>query len=248
MINSNDTKPIVVFCIPHAGSSSMVYRDWQNYFGEGFKIIPLELAGRGRRFKEKHYESILECAEDLYPKIESVIMEQKYVIFGHSMGALIAFELLRTIIKKGKPLPMHVVFSSRKSPDLPEEERRYLWDDQKLKDEIQKNSMEISPESDYEDLISIFLPIIRNDLKNVETYEYVPFEKIKVPITIASGKDDFIKIKELIKWEKFTYDKCTIALFDGGHFYYKRNMNQVCQFFKMQILDTINERGIHDEI
>ncbi|MWV42006.1 thioesterase [Paenibacillus sp. HJL G12] len=84
-----------LFCIPYAGGLSSAYRSWQECLDPAIKLIPLELAGRRGRFREPLHSDLREAVLDLFEKIRPQLNESPFAIFGHSLGAVLAYELSR---------------------------------------------------------------------------------------------------------------------------------------------------------
>ena len=113
------TKKIKLFCLPFAGGSATIYNNWSSILSDNIVLCPIELAGRGKRITEKCYENLEEAVNDIYNRIVNDIIDYDYAIFGHSMGALLTYELTQKIMSMGLPAPLHVFFSGRYPPGLP---------------------------------------------------------------------------------------------------------------------------------
>ena len=219
---------IKLFCIPHAGGSAAAYSKWQNYINPSIEICPIELAGRGKRFKEEPYNNIGEAVEDIYNIIKKDL-DREYAFFGHSMGSLIAYELTHYIMQlKNKP-PKHIFFSGRKAPNVIYENNSI----HKLsEDNLKKKLLEFSgtPKEvlDNEHMCKVFLKILRQDFKICELYTYKnEYPKLNCNITILNGNRDDIKINHIAFWKQHTSKACYIYFFKGGHFYIDDNMGKV---------------------
>src|SRR5438309_8480657 len=104
-----------IFLFPHGGGSAASYRSYVNGFpGNIGRVVPVELPGRGKRAHEEYAKSIQECAALALQQIE--ITSEKYILHGHCMGALLAFEAIKLIAASGKQLPSFMVVSGRNAP------------------------------------------------------------------------------------------------------------------------------------
>ena len=108
---------ILLFCFPYAGGSSAVYNQWQKCLHKtNIHLKPIELAGRGGRIAEPLYANVELLIDDVFKKIAKDITEGPFAFFGHSMGAMIAYELYQKLRIQAVQLPSYVFFSGRKAP------------------------------------------------------------------------------------------------------------------------------------
>ncbi|MGH9759831.1 MAG: thioesterase II family protein, partial [Blastocatellia bacterium] len=108
-----------LFCFPYAGGAAAIYRLWPNGLPSDVEIVALELPGRGGRMKEAGFRNVSKLitaiAEVIAPRID-----REFAFFGHSMGALIAFELARELRRQGRPQPQCLFVSGRRAPHIPD--------------------------------------------------------------------------------------------------------------------------------
>lgn len=219
---------IKLFCIPHAGGSAAFYSKWKDYINPSIEICPIELAGRGKRFKEDFYDNIDEAVEDVYDIIKNDL-DNNYAFFGHSMGSLIAYELSHYIMKlKNKP-PEHIFFSGRKAPNIIYENNCiHKLPGEELKRKVFEFSGTPKEVLDNSHMSNIFLKILRADFKICELYKYVKRDfKLDCNITILNGNKDDIKINHISSWKQYTSKECYIYFFKGGHFYINDNIKSL---------------------
>lgn len=229
-------KKIKLFCFPYAGGSSAVYMGWKKYLCDKIELRSLELAGRGKRTKEPLCKSVEEVIDDIFPRIQSELCDSPYAIFGHSMGSILAYELVRKVRMHKLPEPAHVFFSGRVPPFIFLGTQNHLLPDSefiKLLAEFGGMNEEILSNPQ---LLSFFLPIIRADYKIVELYRHTQDGfQLNCDITVFNGKSDKLaKQDHLRKWKECTSKLCTFYEFDGGHFF----IND----FKPEIIKIINDR------
>lgn len=230
---------IKLFCIPHAGGTAASYLQWKIFLDKNIEIIPVELKGRGIRMNESFYENIQEAVDDIYLFIKKNINNSSYAIFGHSMGALLAFEVVHKIQSEKCPLPVHMFFSGRNPPHYRDEDVDfYLQSDQTLINEfirIDKKQEKIFKDDNIK---SIFLPIIRADYKILCLYDYMQkSDKINCDISILNGKDDLsINNDTMGDWKNYSSKRCELIFFDGSHFFVYENKKNTVNFLN----ETIN--------
>ncbi|MEL6866246.1 MAG: thioesterase domain-containing protein [Bacteroidota bacterium] len=215
-------KKVKLFCFPFAGGSARYYKDWQRLLSDSIVLRPVELAGRGQRIGEALYSDMQEMIDDLYAIIEPELHDLPYALFGHSMGGVIAFELMLRIQQENKPMPRHFFASGRNAPHLKKERKHYhSLSEEAFKTEILKLGgapVELFEEPELADL---FLPMLRNDFRLAETYAFLQKEiqPFDFGITVFVGKEEDYSAQEIAEWHRHTNKMCAIYYFPGGHFF-----------------------------
>ena len=225
-----------LFCFPYGGGSASIFTKWKPFIGSEIQLKAIELAGRGRRIDEAFYTDFDALIKDVLCLIKKDIEVEKYVLFGHSFGAKIAFELAREINAIGLPGPRHIFFSGRGAPYTPgKNEKNY---DDLTDDEFINELLEIGGTSDdffkQSELLNIFLPILRSDFKlaergEVENKKIIPLDG---DITIFLGKEDDLTPEQVDNWKYYTEGICTIHYFSGGHFFINDQYRKVISKIK----------------
>lgn len=224
-------KRIKLFCLPYAGGSSNIYSRWGKGLNNAIDIAPVEFAGRGRRYADCLYDSLEQAVDDVYKTVCAGMgdFSSDYAVFGHSLGGLIAYELLHKIKQEGKPRPVHAFFSGAKAPHFDKGiEKVYNLPEDKFKDRVSELGGTPKEVLENDELLELFLPILRADFKINETYEYTEKQdKLDCDITILSGKKDNLKLNEIVEWRKHTLGKCNIFMLEGDHFFINTNWEDV---------------------
>lgn len=101
---------IKLFCLPYAGGSSVIFNSWKQYIDPSIELVPIELAGRGKRINEPLYNGVNDAVEDVFGLIKNKITDTPYALFGHSMGGMISYELAQKI-KRTICLLRYIYFS-----------------------------------------------------------------------------------------------------------------------------------------
>ncbi|NKF08832.1 thioesterase [Clostridium gasigenes] len=220
---------MILFCIPYAGGAEQIYSNWNKVFSNNIVVKGIKLKGRGSRFNEEFSESINEAVDDIYIQMEPYINTNEYGIFGHSMGALLTYELYYKILKEKKPVPKHMFFSGNGAPNI----KKIRDISYKMKDDIfldRIGSLGGTPKEflENDELIKLILPILKNDFRLIEEYEYVEKEnKIKCNITVLNGDLDNITYAEKFGWKELCEKSCDFYDFNGGHFFINDCYNEV---------------------
>lgn len=221
-----------LFCLPYAGGSASGYECWKKTLGDRFDIIPVELAGRGKRFGEKFYSDWSEAVADTFERISRNIRDDEedggedYCIFGHSMGALLAYDIAEKMQHDhGLPpdtvycsgcLPPHIEHDEKKLGELPADEFRSVMSERHaVPCEILDNST----------LCSLFLPVIQADYSIVEQYPHNRRDDcaLKSNIEVLYGDRDEMTEPELREWRTYTEKDFSIFKISGDHMFIREN-------------------------
>jgi medium-chain acyl-[acyl-carrier-protein] hydrolase len=227
---------IKLFCFPYAGGSTQMYHSWDSRLHPKIELCPIELSGRGQRFNEPLYKDFGELITDIFHQVKHDILETPYVFFGHSLGALIAFELVHKIGAANLPYPKHIFYSGKSAPNLENTRKTFyhLMESEKFKAEIMKLGGTSPVIFENKELAELFLPIIKNDFKMAETYHFMEGRKLyNGEITVFLGKNDAMTAAQCHEWIRCTSGICKIMYFNGGHFFITDESER--------IISTINE-------
>lgn len=221
-----------LFCLPYAGGSEIIYYEWKKYIHPVIQLHPIELKGRGKRYDEAFYNNLNEAIEDIYENIKNNINDE-YAIFGHSMGAILAYELYYKIYNIGLKLPQHMFFSGSKPPNVVTKFRdRHNLSDIDLIEKLSDLGGTPQELIENHEFMKEYLPIYRNDLKILEMYKYEEKKtKINSNVSVMNGMQDNINNKDLLEWEKLVSStKLRTYNFDGNHFFINTNTTKVVKF------------------
>lgn len=225
-----------VLFLPYAGGSTLNYQSCFTYFPEEIEPISIELAGRGKRFNEPFYKNIDEATDDILERLEKELNGDEYVIFGHSMGAVLTFELYFKIKKKGLQVPKCVVLSGRSTPNTVHSKIDIKnYDDETF---IKLVSFYGGLPENFEnsELKALFLPIIRADFEILDEYVFEEKkEKIESDMLVLFGKRDFsAPEREARKWEEFAGAGFSFYGFPGGHFFINDYFEEIARMIVEQ--------------
>jgi medium-chain acyl-[acyl-carrier-protein] hydrolase len=206
-------------CFPHAGAGAAGYLGLAKLLPPGVALRVAQLPGREGRFREPPYRDVRLLATALLPAVEA-LADRPVVLFGHSLGALAAFEVAREMRRRGLPLPVHLYVSGRQAPSVGMRGRA-TWD---LSDEALVATLRDlggTPETVLGDpeLFSLLAPALRADLEMNERYEYAPAEPLATAITaFAATADSRVTPGEMAAWADQTTRRFAFVQVDGGHF------------------------------
>lgn len=209
-----DTAGFRVYLFPHAGGNASTYQ-WGKHFPEDVEVCAVQLPGRESRFLEAPVTAMDAAVDELAPTILSTV-DLPFVFFGHSMGALIAFNVTRRLAAAGAPLPQHLFVSARRAPHLVDYEPIHELPEDELLARLGDHRLaRLSSE-----LREVVLPILRADLRLCETYQYTAARPLPVPITAFGGyEDEMASETGMAAWREHTARAFELRMFPGGHFY-----------------------------
>ena len=233
-------KKIRLYAFPFAGGTATAYNSWKKYINESIEFCQVELSGRGRRIGTPFYKDIKEASDDVFDIIKSDIETSEYAFFGHSMGCLIAYELCLKIESLGLKRPKHVFLSGKKPPNIAKQsdEDIHMLPECEFIEEVKKFGGLPKEILEFKPLLDLFLPVIRADLKIVETYNCFDFnKKIHSDITLLRGDKDNITEEDMLRWSESTFGKCRLINFSGGHFFIYEHENNVANIINQTLLN-----------
>ncbi len=229
----NGNAKLRLFCFPYAGSSAVVtYKYFVDNLPEFVEVCPVELPGRGTRMGEKLIDNIEEILARITENIGSYL-DKPFVFFGHSMGALISYELTKKVKDKYNACPQKLYISAHKAPFL---ERggpiMHKLERESFVNELKKMNGIANELLEHTELMDLMIPIIKNDYAVCENYTYQGKEKINVPITAFGGRyDKDIHENDLIKWAEVTNHDFNHYLIEGGHFFITKEKENFIKLF-----------------
>jgi len=208
-----------LLCLPYSGASAMFYHRWRKRLPEWLHVQPLELPGRGLRMDEPLQRNLDALIKQLADEIARDLTAP-YALFGHSLGGLLAFELVHALKARGLPEPLCVLVSATAGPARRDvSEYREPKSDAELIGKLR--SLQGTPEDALanQELLDLMLPILRADFLVAGSYQYAERAPLQAPIHVFGGKDDSISVDELLDWQCETASGFSLDMFSGGHFF-----------------------------
>lgn len=225
-----------MICIPFAGSGASLFAGWQRVMGNEIEVLPIQLPGREERIAEKPLTSIDDVVNSIIQAVVPVINGRKFVVFGHSMGGLIAYALTAKLEKEYDLSPELCVISASSINICTKKQRVSEMNDDELIQELSSYGGMDEQLLSLPDYLKMYLNIIRNDYKLIE--DFGASEKVKVhsPLRLYYGTEDNLFDKEDMKsWYGLTSSVVTERVFEGDHFFIKKHVEDIC----MDVLDNI---------
>jgi medium-chain acyl-[acyl-carrier-protein] hydrolase len=224
----NQNSHIRLFCFHYGGGSASAYQGWAKDLIDHVDLIAIQLPGRESRFSEPLLHNLPDVVDALSLNFRTCL-DKPYIFFGHSIGALISFELTRTLRKEGMQQPERLVVSGTKAPQVPPKESPiHHLPDPELIEKIRAYNGTPSDIIENKELMDIYLPIIRADFCISETYSYHSEPPLSCPIIALGGlDDDTFDSQNLLKWKEQTSAVFQYELLPGDHFFIKSAYQKV---------------------
>jgi surfactin synthase thioesterase subunit len=240
----NALRKIKLFCLPYAGGAAAIFNKWKPFVDNHLELRPVELAGRGKRIYDPLYQSVQEAVEDVYSMLSGECGNGPYAIFGHSMGAIIGYELACKFRENGLPAPIHLFFSGRGAPGVPyeDEDMYHLLPEDQFKEKVIELGGTPQEFFDHPELLEVLLPLLRSDFKIAETYEHsgavFPFDH---DITVFIGKEEDATAEQIDGWKNHTSKICRVNYFEGDHFFLNEHAETIVRMVNHTLLDAYNK-------
>jgi surfactin synthase thioesterase subunit len=220
-LQRNPRSTVRLFCFPFAGGGSAVFHKWPGFFDDVVEVWAVQLPGRERRMAENPADRLIPLVGELAGAIVP-LLDRPFAMFGHSMGAIIGFELLRELRRRGLPSARHFFPAARPAPQIddPAPMISALPDAafvQQLRDRYDGIPAAVLQEPE---LLALLLPMLRADIAMLETYQYIDDVPLSVPITAIAGTGDVrATAAQLEEWRHQTNAAFALSMIEGGHFF-----------------------------
>ncbi|HEU5470753.1 MAG TPA: alpha/beta fold hydrolase [Actinophytocola sp.] len=216
-----------LLCLPHAGGSATYFFGVSRALSPRVEVLAVQYPGRQDRRSEPFVETIGELADRVVGAIGSQLDDRPLALFGHSMGAVLAFEVATRLERTGT-VAAALFVSGRRAPCTHRAETVHLKDDNGILDEVRSLNGTDSRIMADDELIRMALPSIRADYKAIETYRYEPAPPLRSPIQAMVGDEDpKASIPEVRRWAEHTSAGFTLHVFPGGHFFLDQHVTAV---------------------
>lgn len=218
---------IELYCLPPAGHGASAYRKWPAELAPAIGVYRVQPPGRENRFREP-------CAprlDDYVAALTARIGRSRgpFALFGHSMGAILAYEVAQAVRADTGTEPMHLFVSAYRSPQAPRAESIHDLPDAEFVERLRQRFDGI-PEAvlENQDVLDLMLPIVRSDLALLSTYEYRERPRLQCPVTAIGGEaDPWVDEAQLGEWQRTTDGPFALHVVPGGHFYLDSAFTQV---------------------
>jgi medium-chain acyl-[acyl-carrier-protein] hydrolase len=219
-----------LLCFPYAGGGTVEYRQWAPVArGAGVDVVPVLLPGRESRLSEPPFRVMAPLVEAMTSGLRPHL-DRPYAVFGHSMGALVAFAVVRKLRRLQLPLPTHLFLSQRRAPHVPDRlPPIHALPEPEFVRVLQERYQALPPELlARPEVLGVFLPTLRADFCLFETWVCPDEPPLDVPITVLAGDaDPTLGPGDVEAWERYTARGFALRRFPGGHFYLRQQKEEL---------------------
>ncbi|MGP4111412.1 thioesterase II family protein [Streptomyces sp. 4N509B] len=208
-----------VVCLPHAGGSASFFHPMAQALSPAVEVLSVQYPARQDRYREPGIDDLRVLTEHVLAALLATV-DRPFALFGHSMGATLAFELGVRLQQAGRA-PLRVFASGRRAPSRHRDERVHERDDDGIIAEMRQLSGTDQRVFGDEELLRMVLPAIRNDYRAVERYRFEPgTPRLVCPVTTFTGDvDPRVSAEEAAAWEEHTDGDFELHTYAGGHFF-----------------------------
>lgn len=226
-----------LFCLPFAGGNKYSYREFVEKAPAFLNVITLEYPGRSTRMKEPLPADINELTEDLFNQVKQLAGNGHYAIYGHSLGGLMAYLLTKRLQENGMPMPSNLFITGTTGPSSISrtEKKRHLLNQQDFIAEIRDLGGMPDEILNSEELLYFFEPILRSDFKISENYVYEEAPPLNIPITVITGTEEDMEIKDIQLWQKETTHVVDFKRMPGKHFFILQHSFKIMEIISRKL-------------
>jgi medium-chain acyl-[acyl-carrier-protein] hydrolase len=219
-----------LFCFPYAGGGASIYHAWSRSLPAAIDVCAVQLPGRENRIGEPLFTSLPLLIDSLAHEL-APFFDKPFAFFGHSMGAMISFELTRCLRSRRQPEPSQLFVSAFRAPQMPlsRDMLHNLSAAEFLRSVFRMGG---TPPAVllHKELVELMLPILRADFTIYETYTYTREEPLTCPITVFGGEQDtLVTVRELQEWREQTHSSFKLCMLPGNHFFLQGSQQQLLQ-------------------
>ncbi|MCF8170954.1 MAG: alpha/beta fold hydrolase [Candidatus Methylopumilus sp.] len=222
-----------LFCLPFAGGGASIYRSWGKLLGPSIEVCPIQLPGRENRFSEPAFKNAQALAQALANQLQ-LYSNKPFAIYGHSMGALLAFELTRALQANGLEMPEVLMLGAHRAAHLPRtRETLYTLDDKTFIERLQRFGGFPEEVLASEELLQFLLPTLKADFTLCDTYTHTDDLALNCPIHVFAGDSDPEAPPAVMdSWRQHSSVETQMHVFQAGHFFIRTDLEKVIQTLK----------------
>lgn len=239
-VPQNEQAKIRLFCFPYAGGTNLIFRTWGKTLGPSIAVCTAHLPGRERRLTEKPYTSALSLVE---AAAEAIVphLDLPFALFGHSMGALLSFELARHLRRRNLPLPKHLFLSGRCAAQLGVKEPvTYNLPADEFAEVLRRLNGTPREVLEHQELMELMIPLLRADFQICQTYPYAEEPPLDCPITAFGGLDDHEVTREMVgAWREQTTRAFRLLMLPGDHFFVNSARDRILDIISQELQRTL---------
>lgn len=222
-----------LFCLPFAGGGASIYRSWGKELAPTIEVCPIQIPGRENRFSETAHRDIKTLAPAIASQLQ-FYLDKPYIIYGHSMGALISFEVLRILQDKGQPLPHIAILGAHRAAHLPPKRKPMSeLDDGAFISKLTTFGGFPREVLESQELLQFVMPTLRADFTLCDGYQHEQSEPIDCPLVMIAGEHDTeVAPQDMQPWDVHSTQPARLISLDAGHFFLKTHQAELMQIIR----------------
>ena len=206
------------FVLPYAGGGASIFHGWEGGLPPHVGLYAVQFPGRENRITEAPHAS-MEPLVEVLTQAMAPHLDLPFILFGHSLGARVAFEVARALRNAWGIEPQHLIVSGSRGPHIPEPNPLHHLSDQAFITELERFSGTPQAALKNQELMALLLPMLKADFAVDETYRFQASPPLNCPITAFGGHSDPEATRdEIITWSKYTASRFTLKMVEGDHF------------------------------
>ncbi|MBT7443437.1 MAG: thioesterase [Methylococcales bacterium] len=223
-------------CFPYAGGGGHIFAQWKENLPSNINIIAVNPPGRGARMMETPFSQMSPLIADLLPAIKA-LMNTPVIFFGHSLGAVTAFEVARALRKQNVPLPKKLLAAGRRAPQVENDSGAiYHLPDAEFTEEIRKKKGTPEEVLNNDELMALVLPMLKADFEIADTHQYQDEAPFDFPISYFWGKEDKpVNRNNDDAWAQQTHAEYQHHELNGGHFFLHSEKEQLLSLITKEL-------------
>ena len=230
--------PTRLVCFAHAGGSASYFYPVSQALSPSLDVLAVQYPGRQDRRAEPAFEDVPRLVDALVDEV-AVWADRPLALFGHSLGATVAFEVARRLQARGTEVSA-LFASGRRAPSRHRPAWVHEGDDDALIGEMLKLEGTDAQMLTDPELVRMILPALRADYKAAETYRYRPGPPLTCPVYALTGDaDPQVDVPDAESWREHTTGPFALHVFSGGHFYLNRHAPQVMALIRRHAADGV---------
>jgi medium-chain acyl-[acyl-carrier-protein] hydrolase len=235
---------IRLFCFPYAGGGASVFNSWPELIPSQVELWSVQLPGR----ENLRTLPAFTCIEPLLAALADAIepyLDLPFAFYGHSMGALVSFELARTLRRQGRAMPKCLFVSGHRAPQLPVTNAAlYALPQNEFLARVRNMGGTPDDVLDNRELMELFVPLLRADFEVCETYMYRDESPLECRISCFGGLDDSrVKREDLSAWRLQSAAPFRLRFFPGGHFFLHDAKALLLEALSRELLEVLRHLG-----
>ena len=245
-LNSLENPKARLLCLPHEGGRAEYFNSWLPHLRSGIELLAVELPGHGERSKESPCTDMDAIVRQILEASFAHLHDKPLLIFGHSLGALLAYELTVAFARAELPMPKRLILSGHQAPSDSESyfpAMSHLDDQDFFEDLVNEDCLSQRVLKEPE-AVAMELDSIRADYVLRESYQPRTQALLNIPVEVFAGSRDKIPLGNLLEWQQVGRQPVHVCVFKGDHFFIEEDKATMLGHLN-EVLDEVVASGAY---